>query len=484
MTGAQVNRIAGSAETAHAIGIHDAQPQLLANSRLLWLHPGRFSPGRSYLWDQYLNRFCRTFPSYAGPQNPFLSVLVPMALQSNMLFEALIAMSGAQTWGSASLELREETLEAKHNALKACRELLNGPTCSHISRSRTERDAIGSVAVSSGSSTNGSITMDTQLIVLLATVTMLLLYEKFTGEGEKNWKPHLNFINHVFALTDIPRGSNKFNIAMCFLHGLFTYNDLVGSTSLRSAPLSTFYVQACEADPTYGSSHATSIPSPHPPLGSVDRQNWLTCSDRGGRRFGAYQFPSMIARISSGDTSLSMTDIIQWDGRMDWFPSFCLKDNESCYLANRESHEEASIIVELYRKTAMIYYEQRLLRDHQQITLSTTPLRRTAQRGHGKGGESDLPYSQHIRAIELIKLIPAHSPYENSLLWPISIIAPDLQYHHTAERQYLFKKLEWLERRFQMKQFHCMRQFLRDFWTRADESHALKDMISFSMLQG
>ncbi|CAK7212867.1 hypothetical protein SCUCBS95973_001606 [Sporothrix curviconia] len=379
---------------------------------------GPLNAARALLWDQYIHRFCNVFPSYPGRQSPFFSVLATRARQSAMVLEALLAVSGAQTWGQTwghdAAALQYEMLQAKQRALAGCRQMLG--------------------RLDGADETDGA---DDQLVDLLATAVLLLLHEKFCGAAQGNWQPHLTFINHVFSSTRLRRllgaglsdahADPVLAAAVRFLHGLFTYNDLVASTSLRQPPLSRFYIDGLREHKTDAHSQ--------------------------------YRFPHLIARISAGDTSLRAAEIRQWSGRMDWFPSVPATAEELGSQASLPSDQ--ADIAELYRDAAMAYYEQQ----QQQTTPAVHSL---------------------VVAMRRVRRLPASSPWANALLWPISILAPHLPRALAAERQYVCERLDALERRFHMKQFSCVKQMLVGVWREADRplESAASRPAEHAILQG
>lgn len=88
---------------------------------------------------------------------------------------------------------------------------------------------------------------------------------------------------------------------MHFLLILFLYNDIIRSTSLRTPTLSTFFLGRITADPP------------------ISLQEDSQTDD-----VSRFEYPSPIARIIAGDTTVTDADIASWGGRLDWFPSFAL----------------------------------------------------------------------------------------------------------------------------------------------------------------
>ena len=62
------------------------------------LLPTKLTGNESILMDHYTRRFSRTYPTCSEPANPFLSVLFPLAMESGVVLDALLALSGARSW--------------------------------------------------------------------------------------------------------------------------------------------------------------------------------------------------------------------------------------------------------------------------------------------------------------------------------------------------------------------------------------------------
>jgi hypothetical protein len=183
--------------------------------------PFELDATESVLLDHYIQRFSKTYPTFSGPDSPFLTVLLPLSTRSRVVLSSLLALSGVQTWQNGSFGMGEGMLKMRQKALHGCRMLLTRlckPT--HVDPQSTE-------------STKFDTTLPTSddVINLFASCMLLLLYEKLAGEGEENWSPHLSFIASLCSHT----GSRVFltrDGAFQFLLSLFSYNDLVRSTSL------------------------------------------------------------------------------------------------------------------------------------------------------------------------------------------------------------------------------------------------------------
>jgi hypothetical protein len=390
------------------------------------------NPKQILLFDRYINRFSRIYPSCSRPSNPFLSVFLPMAMSNGVILSGLLALSGAQTWGAEWAELQHETLRAKHHVLTSCRKVLTN---------------INQIDLSTGVSMG-----DTDLLHLLASVTTLLIYEKLSGENSNFWKPHLQFIGHMFDNAErVISSSCRDSEAFQFLLHIFIYNDLVGSTSLRTKTLSNFYIDA-----------AASRPQASVPRGSLGLlKSGILDTNR-------YYYPSLISRISAGDLLVTLSDINSWNGQLSWFPSYCLEKSD-------EMRPDLAVAAELYR-TAAIIHHQHMLGENCAVDNSQPPFSDPI--------DYHDPFYHHRRAVQLMNLVPNASPVENVLLWPISIFAPDLTSVHAIERECISERLGRLERRFRMRHFCRAREILRERWNAMDMGMDYEPVLYDSILQG
>ena len=331
---------------------------------------------------------------------------------------------------------------------------------------------------------------DADRLFLSSTAMILLLYEKISGEDESNWKPHLEFICHIFDFHPLtflgkpaiqsstttglaPLNSRSAHVidALRFLYNLFIYNDLVSSTSLRRPTLSDFYVQATGNEAKVKTSSFAGM------------YNGVYVDDDDANR---YYFPSLIARISAGDLSVSAYDIVVWDGRLDWLPSFSLvgsySGNDPDDIGNKTSSDQITISA-IYRSAAAAYRLQMLqgckTHEDDDSPPSTRHLTRVL---------SDCDVAEELRnecnsAISLMKLLPMTSSFENALLWPIGIVAKDLTIQDAMERDYILQRLEHLEQRFRMRHFRRAKEILQRHWMDIDHPSGATCATGF-ILQG
>lgn len=370
----------------------------------------------SLLLEHYIQHFSRTYPTYGTETNPFLSVLLPMSFRNPLVLDSMLALSGVQMWTTSRNGMHETTLALRQRALSGCRRLL-----------AQKASLIGSSVGDYNDDTVEKLlsTMEEEdILALLASIHLLLLYEKLSGEGKSNWMPHLDFVNQIlshvetrfkriFQSSSMVPSSSEF----AFLRSIFLYNDLVQSTSLRAPMHSDFYIRAA-----------------------------------GEEEAGRYYYPHLIARISAGDKSVTDADIANWNGSMAWLPSFALSGKSVIETAEGYDSRDEDIITELYSIAAMVYRRQRL-------------------------SENQLHYSDDVRsqarvlaalALPTVQRLPVGSTLENALLWPIGIVARSLDSEHQGERDIVIQRLEALKQRFHMRVFARAQEVLLDYWQMMD----------------
>jgi hypothetical protein len=366
-------------------------------------------------------------------------------MQSRVVLDALLALSGVQGWADRSEAMENSILRIRHKALQGCRHLI---------------DDLGAPDDIQEASTGVLLIQheDNRFLYLLATSVLLLLYEKLVCTGLQSATPHLLFFSRLFPNHDIISQSAMSNdsdssmraMALRFLSSIFLYNDLVRATSLRTSTLSNFYL-------------TTNILSLARPI----TDTWK------------YTFPQLIARISAGDTTVTEEEICAWDGGLEWLPSFALLSSfpkgkedstimkfrlpiQDKYLTVDTAYrhlssfgqawegEEQELISELYRIAAVIYRDQCL--------------------GQNYYHRADRNNTGNIAswAVQLIQLLPHGSRYENTLLWPIGIVCKELGIEHGSEREYIISRLTSLEQGFFITHFGRVKNHLIKYWQARD----------------
>ena len=130
---------------------------------------------------------------------------------------------------------------------------------------------------------------------------------------------------------------------------------------------------------------------------------------------------------------------------------------------------DEAIVRELYRIAAAVYRRQCALQRFIETEEAITCCAWTMIDSDMNTNMGNLPFW----AIELLQLLPPGSPWENCLLWPIGDIAKVLVTH--IERNYVLFRLVDLEKRFQIRLYHVVRQQLLSIWSARDRGMSFLD---------
>ncbi|KAJ6441615.1 hypothetical protein O9K51_05166 [Purpureocillium lavendulum] len=439
--------------------------------------PFRLDSTESMLLDHYIQRFSRTYPAFSGPTNPFLRVILPLSMRSRVVLDSLLALGGVQSWGNGEFALEGAMLKLRQKALRGCHELA-GRIRAGDARAEGRDTVMSTVDPGGADPSPGRADDGTTMLHLLTSCVLLMLYEKLAGENKENGTSHLQLFARLFpadmllqAMAKTSAAEQSVSHAFQFVANLFLYNDLVRSTSLRTATFSDFYLAGGHIDPLGVET-----------ILSVDNN-----FDQDVRRF---VFPRLITRVTAGDLSVTDQEIAEWDGALGWLPSFSLvppleldpyehiptasrdivmdpryRDLES-FTCPREWSEQR-ITSELYRIAGTVYRKQCVARVQLAPPLSSDWTEDT--------WTGNLP----LWAVQLIDLLPPNSAFQNTLLWPIGIVAKELTILHETERRCITRTLQALEKRFHMRHFARARQHLEAHWVLSDRDdvYSAGDML-------
>jgi hypothetical protein len=407
-------------------------------------YPRHLTHAEAALLDHYIQGFSRQYPTCSGPSNPFLSILLPLAMSSEVVLDSLLALSGAQgRWEAYTTQL-----ELRQRALRGCRVLLdNTPYQDWTVRRITPRLGSEDAPAQPVDSIPSQSPYFEKLLYALASAVLFLLYDKVSAEP--TWRAHMRFIGHVFGSIQPTllnyTSSTDTTKAIQFLHDIFVYNDIVQATSMADRPQSEFYLTF-----PVQTQATTRPPTGHHP--------WV---DRDGR----YIFPNLIARLSLGDPSVTEKQILSCKDTTSWLPSYMFeaaasKKPESTVeiWTGNNPPEEQDITSELYRVAAMLYRRQTFHRFRLLDSSMCT----------GRVSDSDSSRQLAGRADALMNALPRGSNYESALLWPMGIFAKELTPAQDSERLNVLRRLQWLEKRFRMRHFTRVRQILSKHWTAHD----------------
>ncbi|KAJ5605668.1 hypothetical protein N7510_008449 [Penicillium lagena] len=411
-----------------------------------------------HLLEHYIHRFSRTYPAFPGPDNSFLSVFVPLAAKSSLVLHSLLALSGIQGLDQSNVEVKAKTLRIRQRALVGCRQLVtrSASVSSHRPLDNMSED---------------------DLLYLLASCMLLLLYEKLTGEGQANWQPHFQFIREVVACYQsrfMKPSSSRMTGTFCFLHSLFAYHDLLRAMQLRTKVFSTFYENSGGLL-----------------LNFCYQRGWSLISV--GERDSKFYYPRLMVRICAADVTVTEADIYSWDGNMSWLPSFPLGrsidchsrisgtagDNSSDWLRRDETRslihtgskkvDNLSMLSDLYRITAFLLHKQ--IWDAQHLESGNPRSLMACDVQNQLLQRSELA----AQGISLIQELLQGLSFKSTLLWPIGIIMRDLIPEQVAERECLIACLDSLSEYFHMKHFTCLRASLELSWSQAAHGQGRSD---------
>ena len=405
--------------------------------------PVQLTSMQSLLLEHYIERFSGSYTTCSGPENPFITVLLPLAMRNETVLKSLLALGGTQHWDTQDQQIEHEALWARQQTLEGCRKMIKNLE----------------VTDGTSASSNRMVTADQEdMVLLLTSCQMLLVFEKMSGEGRSNWKPHLDFMAELLRrhLNLEYSFSHQIWEAFQFIRRCFSYSDLVAAIVQDVEPLSDLYLQPLRLPvlvTTSASSSNVEVP--------LHRSNVVLSRD---------YFPSLIARISSGDRSVTKADISKWDGRLDWLPSFSLtsisqfrneyadRPHASLHPAqglsydstNLDGHDEEHLIAEIYRAAADIYRQRKLYDSESLLSTSST------------------------EAMALVQMLPRDSQFESTLPWPIGIIARELTADQVVERVQCLERLRLLEQRFRFKFLRRSQETIVKYWQQIDQVAATK----------
>ncbi|KAI1083132.1 hypothetical protein F5B20DRAFT_447470 [Whalleya microplaca] len=164
------------------------------------------SSPESLLLEWYANKFAVSYPSFPTARNPFISAILPIAMQTPSLMKATLAVAGTQACREQP-HLLPATLQCRIDALKGLRKML----------------LYNSVHTGS--------TQD--IIAALASSLMLFIYEKIECE-ERALRSHISYAASLVAR--LVTSCEEFNDEAQFLVRLFIHNDVYASFALRTRP--------------------------------------------------------------------------------------------------------------------------------------------------------------------------------------------------------------------------------------------------------
>jgi len=133
----------------------------------LWTLPGTLTALQGRLFDLYVHYFSKVYPTCLEDSTPFLTTYLPLALHHDTVRSGLLALSSLYARHFSLHDLEVEGMKQRGHALRGCLAL--------ISKAKD-------LAISSAYTSNYiAVLSDDEQLCLVATVTLLFIYDKLSG---------------------------------------------------------------------------------------------------------------------------------------------------------------------------------------------------------------------------------------------------------------------------------------------------------------
>lgn len=419
---------------------HDAFLRAIEKPDIISIHD-LSSPIELHLWDYYINRFARTYPTYRDDDNPFLTCLIPVAFKFRPVKCAMLAIAGSQNKQSKTSHLRRAISRFTKEAITECLHI-SRRAGGHLLSSSDFPLTTETAEVDFGFPGDMLLLASMDKICLVTTAVLLVLLAKLSGDSCSSLQKHLQFAEAYFSFEDNYGYENQGHLHV-FLRSLFNYNQLL---ALIANPTP-------DATP-YHSNQALQFGIGTP----LVRQNYST----------------LLHRISSAVQDVSLSELDSWDGDLDFIPSLStsnttdttalrpagLVQNPSSsspcmYDGIPNSAGQLALLRELYRTVGQVYFFQQL-RDRQGLpnTLTTYAFP---------------PFIAHENieklvtlAVNILQRFPEASSYNSALLMPLGLIAPELRSDYA--QGVVLERLDLLQNEFHFEHFGMIRQDFLEDW--------------------
>ena len=438
---------------------HDAFLRAIEKPGLISIHD-LSSPIELHLWDYYINRFARTYPTCRDDDNPFLTCLIPVALKFRPVKCAMLAIAGSQNKQSRTPHLRRAISRFTKEAITECLHI-SRRAGGHLLSSSDFPLATETAEADFGFPADMLLLASMDKICLVTTALLLVLLAKLSGDSCSSLRTHLQFAEAYFSFED-NYGYDHQGHLYVFLRSLFNYNQLL---ALIANPTP-------DATP-YHSNQASQIGIGTPHI----QQNYST----------------LLHRISSAVQDVSLSELDSWHGDLDFIPSLSTSDktdttalhpgalahnppppsSSPCmYDGISNSAGQLALLRELYRTVGQVYFFQQL-RDRQGLpnTLTTYAFP---------------PFIAHENieklvtlAVNILQRFPKASSYNSALLMPLGIIASELRSNHT--QGVVLERLDLLQNEFHFEHFGMIRQDFLEEWASAQSTR--NDMLPARQLR-
>jgi len=313
----------------------------------VWTLPGTMTALQGRLFDLYVHNFSKAYPTCLEDSTPFLTTYLPLAMHHDTVRSGLLALSGLYARRFSLHDLKLEGMKQRGHALRGCHAL--------ISKAKD-------LAISNACTTNYiAVLSDDEQLCLVATVTLLFIYDKLSGFTYSLLKPHLNFASHFYNPTNCLRyfssPSSSLAVHHTFFRRIFSYSDMLASVALGRPGHYTFDIA------TFNSIPVGTLPS------------LLSTSD-------TFYFPALISRVTLAVQDVRLADIDRWPSGLGWLPSYSSEPFLPSARVHRkqalekrppslELDAETNAVHAFYRLTAKTYFFRRLREPDLPMTVTT-----------------------------------------------------------------------------------------------------------------
>lgn len=395
------------------------------------------SPMEPLLWNYYVNVFSRSYPTRADANNPFLSALIPIAFQYDPVRETLLALAALQAKHTCQGSITREIHRLRKSALTTGRKIMDqaiGADSPSTPRPAPENVQFGFPGAM-------LLLSREEKTVLVTIAVLMILFGKLSGADYESIRPFMDFAREYFVFEEMSAPYSDVTTQTPlykFLRRLVSYNELLSLLATRKSAASG--VQE--------------------PLEGITPTEPLSGSQQA--------FLNLLARISHSVGDVSPAEFEQWDGSLDFIPSYSdsigpippLMDPLFEMATFGGALDEDAAAREIYRATGQAYFYQQLRDAWANLQCSTAAFSPPvfAQR------QIDLSIAQ---TIDTLKTLGNETRYNTALLLPLGIIGPELK--NMSHRAFVLAKLDYLYQTFHFDHYNVFAKDLIQAWARLDE---------------
>ena len=83
----------------------------------------------SNLLNIYIQWFSRTYPTCSGPENPLLSIFIPLSMRNRAVLDTIPTLTSVQSWTNGVFEMQCPVLRLHRKAIQDCIRLVRRIIC-------------------------------------------------------------------------------------------------------------------------------------------------------------------------------------------------------------------------------------------------------------------------------------------------------------------------------------------------------------------